>query len=297
MYESFPFLLHTNWNHDNWSQSAVVSAREINYMRIQRGGAPVWAAANALLADSDDRARRTLRHVTSAIRKACMHSVSLGDNDISDMRMRLITLVHMHHSTLPILLGMDTLAEVDMVGLYLAVLAKVWSEPESTSEGALAAPSSFEILLQKAELKPGLDKTEAALFLTMSRSRDDNADTVDLVQEARTVQRIDNVMPRVLDSAAITAATRKRTQTKRFGDEAASSTAKHRKRLKVTAPETLPMLTVRHKRLHGAHTNCGTWDKGDRIQCLYNTYDGGWYPGTILKVNKTGTYDIRLVSR
>jgi hypothetical protein len=145
-YETFPFLLHTNWSHDSWSHSTITTARDINYLRVHRGGAPVWAAAEALLS-TDERASRTLHHVTCAIRRACMGWVNVGTNEVNGMKKYLHMLIRKHHEKLPVPTNVSKLAEVDMVGLYLAVVAKVWTSAEATAPDRVDACTAFEVAL------------------------------------------------------------------------------------------------------------------------------------------------------
>ena len=59
MYHTYEFLLHTNWTHDAWMARHWIKSRDLNLMKVSRAGAPVWAAAKALVGDNA-QAKRTL---------------------------------------------------------------------------------------------------------------------------------------------------------------------------------------------------------------------------------------------
>ena len=103
LYELYPFLLHTNWGHDDWECSDYIQAREMNQLIVKRGLAPVRAAAEAML-DGDDRGERVLRLVTTAIRTAYIPSpvMKVDDNDVESMRTHLTSLLLQHTTTLPL---------------------------------------------------------------------------------------------------------------------------------------------------------------------------------------------------
>ena len=105
LYKTYPFLLHTNWCHDEWKQAPRVNARDLNHLKITRGGLPVWDAARALL-ENNERARRTLHHLTCVLRHAYSTpgslSVDITKEDVDDTKECLELLLRMHHKDLPV---------------------------------------------------------------------------------------------------------------------------------------------------------------------------------------------------
>jgi hypothetical protein len=135
MYTEHPFLLHINWNHDGWKSQESLSKRDVNLLKIRKGGKPVWAAANWLLQQESEPANRMVRLFTYHIRNACVRSstITMNDGDEKEMRTLLENAVDVHHKTLPLRLDMDTLIKADMVRLFLAVLADVWHKGSKTA--------------------------------------------------------------------------------------------------------------------------------------------------------------------
>ena len=305
MYGTYEFLLHSNWYHDHWLATDWIKARVINLLRVRRAGAPVWEAARALVRHNA-QAKRTLSIFTNSVRKAFVNWPGVRDSDIEKMRQRLLILVQIHHTRPPITITTQELTMVDMVGVYLAVCAKVWDAAARKRQKNKPTPSKFIALLVKAEQSEGLNAAEAQEFLATQNSRNDNSDSVDVEQNAVVEARINKVSHSVaeIDSkcrkrsitdrvlspvAEISSTCRKRTITDRYVNQ--QSTGKPatvmRKRSKTSPSQKSPEATER--------VTC-RYTVNEEVMCLKNDEGDGWFHATVIGVHKNNTFNVRFAS-
>ena len=205
------------------------------------------------------------------------------------MRQRLLMLVKIHHERPPVKITARELTMVDMVGVYLAVFAKVWYAEEVTREQSSSRLSPFIDLLQRAEQSEGLDTAEAQEFLAARTSRNENCDSVDLEQNAMIEQRINKVLPAVNEAAS---KCRKRTKTDRFVNQqpARKPAAVMRKRSKPSPPPKSPEATP--KKSKPKHVTC-PYAVDDEVMCLKSDEEDGWFHATVIGVHKNNTFNVR----
>jgi hypothetical protein len=301
MYDMFPFLLHTNWGHDDWECSDFVQAREMNQLIVKRSLGPVHAAAEAML-KGDDRGERVLRLVTSAIRTAYIPSpvMKVDDNEVQSMKTRLTSLLKQHTTTLPLDVTTSELAKMDMMGLFLAVLANVWYQepPNNTPDVDL----SFHDRLKKAEKKRKVSESEIADLLAALTKHYDEEDNTDIDEKAQVQKRVTKIVDRNAtkvrageeDCVARDKKSRKRFQTDRFGQNAPieDSPPKKKQKHRTTGKDTSK--GEGNAADHQSSTS-SAWKKNDSVVCLKQPNRLGWFSATILRAKKNGTYKIRLV--
>jgi hypothetical protein len=310
IYKKYPFLLHTNWDHDGWRHMSNLQTRAYNDELITRGGAPVWSAAADLLKDTEE-ARRMLSLLTFAIRNTCptvYTETKMVDEE--DMKQRLKQLLTVHKNIPPLKMTIERLTEVDMVAFFLAVLANnlipitidygekniggsSLRDGENTGKHEMEGDESdffeevlenkdstkeLEVMISQAENNEDLTLEDAESVFGVVFNFYDNANSVDMEQKHAFIQRSEDLVQRKKD-------TRKRKATDRF----TPPTSNPVKRKKTKNDKESSTFTENY-----VLTSDIAFKVRDEVIFLQEPEERGWINGTISYATKAGKrYAIR----
>ena len=294
LFTEFPFLLHTNWCHDGWIHKGILQTREVNHERIQRGGAPVWAAVDALLGVSDS-AKRMIKLITYAIHNTCMELYTIPDGDIEkDMASRLMQLLRLHREILPVEMDIKRLAEVDMVAFFIAVLVDILAftekiccgnvssneddgESKVADDGEAKVAETLEEMICAAERNERLNQDDAKILMTFVKEYFDNCDMTDMDHKAKHISRVELMITN-------TRTTRPRIRTARFVDIEHKPAKKRKAKNMGRTPSETKEKPAKKAKLRKVN---------DNVMCLQSPEELGWIHGKITRVNRAGTYTIK----
>lgn len=173
-----------------------------------------------------------------------------------------------------------------MVGLFLAVVTKVWMSERITGNtaGGVSALDRLHELLQRSEQSTELGAEEILEINAAVEAHADCTDTMTIDEEADLDLRIKKARSKecrrekTQNTAANTKGRRKRVASNHFSPEAERAPRKKKKKSVSNAPK--------------AQKN---WNVGDFAMCHWDIREAGWYSVTILEILQGGFFKVRSV--